>query len=326
MKLFSAAAVLLATLASAILGGAPAVAQTYPTKPIRVIVPSAPGGGYDLVGRLIADTLTAELGQALVIENRTGSGTVIGTQAAAVAPPDGYTLLIGGLANIAFNPGLYAKLPYNPTTDFVPVAMIGTFSYTLIARKDLPQSSLGDVIAFARANPGKLSIATAGTGTGQHVAAALLKKMANIDILEVPYKGAQLAYTDIFGGRVDLFFDNTATVRPFLEGGRAKPIVTSNGGRDPLLPNVPSGKEAGLPTLVLESWIGIFAPAKTPQPVVDRLRAAVSKIMHSPEVRSRLETVGVRPLTMTPGETERFVKAEIEKWPQVIRQAGIKAD
>ena len=326
MNPFAAAAVLLTMLAGASLSGAPALAHTYPTKPIRVIVPSAPGGGYDLVGRLISDKLTAELGQALVIENRTGSGTVVGTQAAAIAPPDGYTLLVGGLANIAFNPGLYAKLPYNPTTDFVPVALVGTFSYTLIARKGLQQSSLGDVIDFARANPGKLSIATAGTGTGQHIAAALLKKMANIDILEVPYKGAQPAYTDLFGGRVDLFFDNTATVRPFLEGGRAKPIVTSNSGRDPLLPNVPSGKEAGLPALVLESWIGIFAPAKTPQPVIDRLRVAVGKIMQNPEVRSRLETAGVRPLTMTPAETERFVKAESEKWPQVIRQAGIKAD
>ena len=204
--------------------------------------------------------------------------------------------------------------------------MVGTFSYTLIARKDLPQSSLGDIIGFARANPGKLSIATAGTGTGQHIAAALLKKMANIDLLEVPCKGAQPAYTDVFGGRVDLFFDNTATVRPFLEGGRAKPIVTSNDGRDPLLPNVPSGKEAGLPALVLESWIGIFAPAKTPQPVIDRLRVAVGKVMQNSEVRNRLETAGVRPLTMTPAETERFVKAESEKWPQVIRQAGIKGD
>lgn len=303
-----------------------AQAQNYPTKPMRLIVPTAPGGGYDFVGRVLAEKLSAELGQAMVVENRTGSGTVVGTQAAAAAAPDGYTLLMGGLANIAFTPGLYDKLPYNPATDFVPVALAGSFSYTLIARKDLPLNTLQEVMDFARANPGKLTIATGGTGTGQHVAAALLKSLAHVNILEVPYKGAQPAYTDLFGGRVDLFFDNTATVRPFLEGDRVKAIVTSNASRDPLLPQVPFGREAGLPGLVLESWIGIFAPSQTPASVVETLRTAMGKVMQQADLRKRLEGSGVRVFNMPGKETEQFVKVETEKWPKFLRQAGIKAE
>ena len=313
------------TLFAAAFASLPAMAQTYPAKPIKVIVPTAPGGGYDAIGRLLSDKLAPELGQPLVVENRTGSGTVVGTQVAAQAPADGYTLLIGGLANIAFNPGLYEKLPYKPS-DFVPVALVGTFSYMLVGRKDLPQSTLREVIDFAKANPGKLTMATGGAGSGQHVAAALFKNLAKVDILEVPYKGAQAVYTDLFGGRLDLFFDNTATARPFVEGGRAKAIVTSNSGRDPVLPQVPDGREAGLPGLVLESWIGLFAPAQTPQPAIEKLQAAVAKIMKSPEVIKRLETSGIRPMSMEPKDTERFVKAESEKWAQFLRNAGIKAE
>jgi tripartite-type tricarboxylate transporter receptor subunit TctC len=304
----------------------PAMAQTYPNKALKLIVPTAPGGGYDTVGRLLSERLAAELGQAIVVENRAGSGGVIGTLAAAQAAPDGYTLVVGGLANLAFNQGLYEKLPYNAATDFVPIALVGSFSYTLVGRKDLPQSTLREVIDYARANPGKLTIATAGTGTGQHIAAALLKNLAKIDITEVPYKGAQPAYTDIFGDRVDLFFDNTATMRPFLEAGRVKAFAISSPARDPLVPQVPTVKEAGLDGLVLESWIGLFAPAKTPQPVIDKLRSALAKAVASGDLASRFGTLGIRTVSMTPKDTEAYVKAEIEKWPRFFRQASIKAE
>ena len=302
-----------------------AFAETWPSKPIRLIVPTAAGGGYDFTGRVLADKLAAELGQPIIVDNRTGAGTVMGTQAAATSPADGYTLLVGGLANMAFNPGLYDKLPYK-SEDFTPIALVGSFSYTLVARKDLPQSTLMQVIDYARANPGKLTIATAGSGTGQHVAAALLKSVAKIDLLEVPYKGAQPVYTDLFGGRIDLFFDNTSTAKPFIEGNRAKAIVTSSASRDPLLPQVPTGKEAGLGGLVLESWIGIFAPARTPAPAVERLRVAMAKVMQSPDLRHRLEGYGIRPSSMTPAQTDQLLKDEYQKWPQFLRQAGIKAE
>ena len=303
-----------------------AFAQGYPAKTVRIIVPSAPGGGYDFVGRLLSEKLPAEIGQAVIVENRVGAGTLVGTQAAASAAPDGHTLLVGGLANMAFNPGLHKDPRYNPVTDFTPVAMVGAFTYALVGRKDLPQSSLGEVIQYARANPGKLVIATSGMGTGQHISALLLKRLANVDLLEIAYKGAQPAYVDLLGGRVDLFFDNTTTAKPFIADGRVKPLVTSGSVRDALLPNVPTGSEAGVEGLVLDSWIGLFAPARTPTPVIDRLRSATLKALHSPDTRSRLEASGWRLLSMSPSQTEAFVKSEAEKWPKFLQQAGIRPE
>ena len=202
-----------------------AAAQTYPAKPVRIIVPSAPGGGYDFIGRLAAEKFSQEFGQGFVVENRVGAGTLVGTQAAAAAPADGYTLLVGGLANMAFNPGLHKDLRYDPVADFTPIAMVGAFTYALVGRKDLAPSTLRQLIDYARANPGKLTIATSGIGTGQHVSAVLLKRLANIDLLQVAYKGAQPAYIDLLAGRVDLFFDNTTTARRFRLREQAEPAV-----------------------------------------------------------------------------------------------------
>ena len=313
-------AVLLLTLAGAL------AAQDYPNRTVRIIVPSAPGGGYDVIGRLLAERLSPDLGQAFVVENRPGGGTLVGTQAVATAAPDGYMLLIGGLANMAFNPGLHKEVRYDPVKDFVPVAMVGAFTYALVGRKDLPASDLRQLIDAARANPGKLSIATSGIGTGQHVSALMLKRFANVDLLEVQYKGAQPAYIDLLAGRVDLFFDNTTTARPFIADGRVKPYVTSGSQRDSLLPEVPTAAEAGLPDLVLDSWLGLFAPAKTPQSVVERLRSATLKAVADAAVRRRLEANGWRIISMSPEETQAFVKREAEKWPALLRQAGIRPE
>ena len=291
---------------------------------MRIVVPSAPGGGYDFIGRLLAEGLSQETGQAFVVENRVGAGTLVGTQSVAASAPDGYTLLVGGLANMAFNFGLH-KDPRYTVGDFTPVAMVGAFTYALVARKDLPQSTLAQVIDFAKANPGKLTIATSGLGTGQHISAVLLKQLAKIDILEIAYKGAQPAYIDLLAGRVDLFFDNTTTARPFIADGRVKPLVTSGPVRDALLPNVPTGKEAGLEGLVLDSWLGLFAPAKTPPSIVAQLRAATVKVVQSESVKQRLEGNGWRILSMSPAETEAFVRNEAEKWPRFLNQAGIRA-
>jgi tripartite-type tricarboxylate transporter receptor subunit TctC len=301
-------------------------AQTYPAKPVKIIVPTAPGGGYDFIARLLSEKLSTDLGQGFIVENRTGAGLVVGSQAAATAAPDGYTLLIGGLANMAFSPALFKSIGYDPVTDFVPVALVGAFTYALVARKDLPQSSLKELVEFARKNPGKLTIAHAGTGSGQYVAAVMLKQLGKIDLLEVPYKGAQPAYTDLLAGRVDLFFDNTTTTRPFVADGRVKAIATSGTERDALLPNVPTGREAGLEGMVLDSWIGLFAPAKTPKPIVERLRAATLKAVEAPETKKRLETSGWRTLSMPAAETESFVRSEAQKWPKFLQQAGVKPE
>jgi tripartite-type tricarboxylate transporter receptor subunit TctC len=309
-----------------VFAAAAASAQDYPTKPVRIIVASAPGGGYDFTGRLLAEPLSHELGQPFVVENRVGGGTVLGTQLAAAAPADGYTLVMGGLANMAFNLAMQKDLRYDPVRDFTPVAMVGAFTYALVGRKDLPASSMRELIDYARANPGKLTIATSGVGTGQHVSALLLKRFADIDLLVVNYKGAQPAYADLLPGRVDLFFDNTTTARPFIADGRVKPFVTSGPVRDALLPDVPTAAEAGLPELVLDSWMGLFAPAKTPAPIVERLRGATLKALDNPEVRRRLEATGWRVISMGADEAREFVKREAAKWPALLRRAGLKPD
>jgi len=233
---------------------------------------------------------------------------------------------MGGLANMAFNLAMQKDLRYDPVRDFTPVAMVGAFTYALVGRKDLPASSMRELIDYARANPGKLTIATSGVGTGQHVSALLLKRFANIDLLVVNYKGAQPAYADLLPGRVDLFFDNTTTARPFIADGRVKPFVTSGPVRDALLPDVPTAAEAGLPELVLDSWMGLFAPAKTPAPIVERLRAATLKALDNPHVRRRLEATGWRVISMGEDETRAFVKREAEKWPVLLRHAGLQPD
>ena len=303
-----------------------ALAQEYPTRTVRIVVPSAPGGGYDVIGRLLAERFSQDFGQAFVVENRPGAGTLVGTQAVAAAAPDGYTLVVGGLANMAFGPGLYKDARYNAVSDFAPVAMVGAFTYALVARKDLPLSNLGQLIEYARANAGKLTIATSGLGTGQHVSALMLKRFGRIDLLEIPYKGAQPAYVDLLAGRVDLFFDNTTTARPFIADGRVRPIITSGSVRDALLPDVPTAAEAGLHEFVLDSWLGLFAPAKTPAAVIARLRSATLQSMADTQVRARLETNGWRILSMSPEETRAFVRREAEKWPAFLLQAGVKPE
>ena len=308
------------------MGLSAALAQDYPTKNVRIIVPSAPGGGYDVIGRLLAERLSQEFPQPFVVENRVGGGTVLGTQTAAAAPADGHTLLVGGLANMAFNLAMHSDLRYHPVNDFTPVAMVGAFTYALVVRKDLAASNLAQLISHAKANPGKLNIATSGVGTGQHVAALLLKRFADIDLQVINYKGAQPAYVDLLAGRTDLFFDNTTTARPFIADGRVRPLVTSGSVRDALLPDVPTVAEAGLTEFVLDSWLGLFAPAKTPAPVMERLRAATLKGLEHPDVRRRLETSGWRLMPMTAEETRAFVRREAEKWPAVLRQAGLKPE
>ena len=301
-------------------------AKAYPSRPVRIIVPTTPGGGYDNLGRLVAERLSPELGVGVVVENRTGGGTLLGTQVAAAAAPDGYTLVVGGLANMALNAGLYKNPQYNSATDFVPIALVASFSYCLVARRDLPQSTLPELLAHARANPGKLNMATGGTGSGQHVAAVMLRRLGNIQMVEIPYKGAQAAYTDLVGGRVDLFFDNTTTAQPLIEAGRIKAIATSGSQRDKSLPGVPTAAEAGLPGMVLESWLGIFAPARTPPAAVNRLREAMTRVVAQPDLRKRLEDGGWRMLDQDAASTEQFVRAEAERWPTFLREAGISGE
>jgi tripartite-type tricarboxylate transporter receptor subunit TctC len=312
--------------AALLLAAASVQAQTYPARPVRIIVPQPPGGGFDTVGRLLADRLGQQMGQSFVVENRTGSGTLVGTDVAAKAAPDGYTLLIGSVSNLALNPGLYANLPYDSLRDFEPIGLLVSYSYTLIARKDLPFRTLPEVIAYAKANPGRLNYASAGNGSGQHVLAAALWHLAGVDLQHVPYRGAQPAYQDLLGGRVDLFFDLSPTARPQVDAGNARALAVSGATRNPMHPDVATVLETGIASLELESWFGLFAPAKTPRDVLERLRAAFAKVAAAPDVRETLVMTGGKPLQATGDEARAIVRRDVHHWSRLVGQLGIHAE
>ena len=305
---------------------APAFAQDYPYRPIRIIAPNPAGGGFDFIARVVSQKLGEQLHQQVVVENRTGAGTMVGTDTAAKSTPDGYTLLVGGLSNIAANVGLYKKLPYDPLVDFVPLGMVASYAYVLVARRDLPQQNLRDIIDFARANPGKLTYASGGLGTGQHIGAAALAQITAVKMLHVPYCGAQAAHLDLQSGRVDLFFDNASTAKAFVDDGRIRAIVVSSAQRFPGLPSVPTINETGVAKLDMEAWFGIFARSGTPPAVLKRLQSEMAKVVQAPDVAKRFESGGGRTLRMSTPETDAFVKAEIKRWSSLIREAGITAD
>ena len=301
-----------------------AAAQAFPTRVVKVVVPQPPGGGFDAVARTMAEPFSRELGQSVIVENRPGAGTIVGTEAVAKAEPDGYTLLLGASANLALNPGLYKTLPYDPK-DFKVVGLAAMFSYTLVARSNLPFNSLREIVDHARQNPGKLTYASGGNGTGQHIAAAVTFHTAGVNVTHVPYKGAQAAYQDLIPGRVDMFFDNSATARPHIQNGRVKAIAVSAPQRIAYHPDVPTVREAGV-DFEQVTWVGYFVHAATPAPVLARLREAFDKSMANPEVPAMLEKRGAFPMRISAAEAEKLVASDIEKWTKLIRNAGISAD
>jgi tripartite-type tricarboxylate transporter receptor subunit TctC len=305
---------------------ASAAAQTFPTKPLRVIVPQPPGGGFDTVARTLAEPFAAQLGQPVVVENRPGGGTLIGTEAVAKAEPDGHTLLLGASANLVLSAGLYRNLPYDPRADFAALGLAAGFGYTLVARNDLPQPTLREIVDYARANPGKLTYASAGNGTGQHIAAALLWQLAGVQVTHVPYKGAQAVYQDLIPGRVDLFFDAASTARGHVDAGRVRATAVSPGSRLAYHPTVPTVEETGVVDFVWDTWAGYFAPARTPAPVLARLRQAFDRVAASPEVQAALQKRGVQPLQVSGADAEALLQRDLARWVPLIRQAGLTAD
>lgn len=303
-----------------------ASAQGFPSRALRVIVPQPPGGGFDSAARILSEPLAKLLGQPVVIDNRPGGGTIIGTEAAAKAEPDGYTLLLGASANLVFTPALYKQLPFNPKASFVPIGLAVANTYTLVARNDLPLASLQEIVRYARENPGKLTYASAGNGTGQHIAAAVLWHLSGVRLTHVPYKGAQAAYQDLLPGRVDLFFDATQTAKGQIDAGRVRAIAVSGPARLAIHPGVPTARETGVADYALVSWIGYFAPAATPAPALATLRAAFARAMAMPEIAARFEKSGLTVLRLSMQETETLVASDIDKWTRLIRSAGISAD
>jgi tripartite-type tricarboxylate transporter receptor subunit TctC len=305
---------------------ASAVAQSYPARTVTIVVPNAAGGGTDTIARLVGDQLSKQMGQGFVVENKTGVGMVLGTLAVAKAPPDGYTLLTGLNGNLTVNPSLYAKLPYDPLADFRPIAMLAEYPFLVVANNDLPVKSIKELIAYLKANPGKVDFASAGNGTGQQLAAELFKMMTGTEMNHIAYRGAQQAYQDVISGRVPVFFDNMSTAMSLAQGGKVRALAVTSKARSPLMPDVPTMEEAGLPGYEYHTWFGLWAPKATPDAIVEKLNAEVKKALAEPTVQQRIAATAGEPSRMELKDIDPFVKAEIEKWGEVVKRAGIKVE
>jgi tripartite-type tricarboxylate transporter receptor subunit TctC len=301
-------------------------AQTYPARSVTLVVPSAAGGGTDTIARLIGDQLSKQLGQGFVVENRTGAGMLVGTTAVAKAAPDGYTLLVGLTGNMSVNPSLFAKLPYDPVADFVPVAMLATYPFLIVVSNDLPVKSLKELVDYLKANAGKVQYASAGNGTGQHLAPELFKMMTGTTMEPVHYRGAQPAYQDVISGRLPIFFDNMSTAMSLAQGGRVRALAITSKKRSALMPELPTADESGVPGYEYHTWFGFWAPKGTPQAVIDKLDTEVKKALADPGVRQKIAAGAGEPSTMALKDIDPFVKAEIAKWAEVVKRAGIKVE
>jgi tripartite-type tricarboxylate transporter receptor subunit TctC len=264
------------------------------------------------------------MGQTVLVENRPGAGSVVGTKMVVASPADGYTLLVGGLSNIVFNAGLYKNLSYDPLADLVPVALIMNISYTLVGSKSLPYSTPAEIIAAAKRSPGSIKVANAGVGTGQHVVGAAFQSITGTKFLEVPYRGSSLAFPDLLAGRVDLFFDSTPAALPYIKSGQAKGIATLTRQRNAQMPDVPTMTESGIPGFEIDSWIGLFAPAKTPAAAIARLQREIAQV--SADLKPRFANAGGELMELAPDKLNPFIKAEYDRWTGVIRDAGITLD
>ncbi len=301
-------------------------AQSGPSRPVTLVVPSAAGGGTDTLARVMADQLARQTGQSFVVENRTGAGMLAGTTAVAKAPPDGHTLLVGLNGNMTVNPSLFAKLPYDPVADFVPVAMLATYPFLVVVNNDLPVKSIRELVAHLKANPGKIDYASAGNGTGQHLSAELFKMMTGSQMSHIAYRGAQPAYLDVISGRVPVFFDNMSTAMTLAKDGKVRALAITSRTRSPLMPELPTVDEAGVPGYDYQTWFGLWAPRGTPPAVVARLHAEVVKALADPGVQKRIAATAGVPSNMPRAEIEPFMKADIAKWAEVVKRAGIKVD
>lgn len=309
----------------ALIFAATASAQSFPTKPIKIIVPFPAGGTVDFFARVISTKLSEALGQSVLVENRAGAGGNIAAEAVAKAAPDGYTLLMGSEI-IAINTSLYSKIGYDPVKDLAPITLVGTVPNILIVHPSLPVNSVNDLIALAKKTPGKISFASTGQGTSTHLSSELFKLMAHVDMLHVPYKGGPPAIADLISGQVNMMFINMPTGITHVRSGKAKIIAVSSIKRVSQLPDVPTVDQAGVKGFETSAWSGLYAPAGTPADIINRLNVEVVKILKQPSVREQLMAQGAEPVGDTPEEFSRFTLAEISKWAKIIKISGAKVD
>jgi len=295
---------------------------SYPTKFIRFIVPYAPGGSSDVLARTISQKLNDALGQTLVVDNRPGAGSMIGTDIAAKSPADGYTIILSDMPH-TINPSIYAKVPYDPIRDFAPVTLIGVSPMFLFAHPSLQATNIKEFIALAKTQPGKIAIASGGTGATTHLMAELLQTHAGIKLNHVPYKGAGPALSDVVAGQVPATFTSMATAAPFAKSGRLRILGVTTSKRMAAFPDVPTFEESGVSGMVVEHWWGVMAPAGVPKAIIDKLRAAIVNAVNSPEVRERFTALSVEPRTTTPEQFRALLESDVKRWAKVVKDAGI---
>ncbi|MGO4306721.1 tripartite tricarboxylate transporter substrate binding protein [Cupriavidus sp. RAF12] len=313
----------LAACAATVLAVAPAqAADSYPDRPIRLIVPFAPGGSVDIAGRLITDAWGKQLGQPVVADNRAGASGNIGMDQVAKAKPDGYTLAINNVA-LAVNPALFAKLPFDTAKDFVSVGTMGTSQHVLVVTNSLPAKNVKELVALAKAQPGKLSFGSAGSGSTFHMAAELFKSESGADILHVPYKGGGPAMVDTIAGQVQMSFPVLSAALPQVQAGKLRALAVTGPKRSPLMPDIPTMAEAGLPRYAFETWFIVSAPAGTPKDVLAKLNQTLNAALAQPELKARLLKEGFEPLTMSPTQADAMLRKEMVRWSAQIKQAGI---
>ena len=303
-----------------------AFAQAYPNHVIRLVVPFPAGGTTDILARAAAQKLTESLGQPVVVDNRPGAGGNIGADVVAKSAPDGYTLLMGTVGTHAINPSLYTKMPYDHVKDFVPVVLVAGVPNVLVVNPSVPVNSVADLIKLAKSKPGAINFASSGSGTSIHLSGELFKTMAGVDMTHVPYKGSAPALTDLIGGQVQVMFDNLPSALPQIKGGKLRAIAVTSLKRAPVLPDVPTISESGLPGFEASSWFGVLAPAGTPAPIVARLNSEVNKWLQSPEAREQLLAQGAVAAGGTPEQFAAHIRSETEKWAKVVKASGAKVD
>ena len=302
-----------------------AVAQDFPSKPVRIIVPQPPGGGFDSTARQLADKLAPLLGGPVVVENRPGAGTLVGTEAAAKAPADGYTLLVMSNTHTV-NESLIPAKPFTLMKDFAPIAPVNYSDLVFVVHPKTGFNTLKDLIAAAKAKPNTLNYASSGPGTPYHMAGELFKAMAGVEIQHVPYKGSSGARTDVLGGQIEMMFDALPTMQQNISTGKLKALGTSGRVRSAVLPDVPTVAEAGVPGYEATIWLGLMAPAATPRPIIDKLNAAVNKIVALPDVKAEWAKQGVAPMNMPVADFTKYMREDIEKWARIVKISGAKAD
>jgi tripartite-type tricarboxylate transporter receptor subunit TctC len=301
-------------------------AQSWPSKPIKWLVPFAPGGTTDILARVVGEKLTITLGQPVIVENKPGAGGGLGAEFTAKAAPDGYTIMGGTISTHAINASLYNKLPYDPIKDFVAITLIARVPNMLVINPSVSAGSVTELIVLLKANPGKYSFASSGNGTSQHLSGELFKTMAGVDMQHIPYKGSPPALQDVMGGQVTMTFDNITTAWPLAKGGKLRALAVTTATRSAIAPDVPTLAESGLPGFEVGSWQGVFAPAGTPPEIVKRLNMEIVKILKLPDVSEKLVGLGAEPVGNTPEEFTAFVKAEVVKWADVVKKSGAKVD